>query len=208
MRLFLLGSGAGALVHQRRLLPLHASSILTSRGAVVFAGPSGCGKSTLAAAFRQNGFGTLADDLCVIDATQDAALLPGTTGILMWADALLKLGISETGLRPVRPGLRKYFLPNGGGSLFKPVPLHAIYIMQTARTNVTQISPITGFKKFEELTTNTFRKSYVELMGLAESHFKQVSRVAAVTAMKRLVRPRDGFRIDDLVDLLAEDFKK
>ena len=53
IRLFLFGSAFGALLHQRGILPLHGSAIVTSRGAVVFAGVSGSGKSALACAFHR-----------------------------------------------------------------------------------------------------------------------------------------------------------
>ena len=45
--LLLFGSAFGALLHQRKLLVVHASAIATTRGAVLFTGASGYGKSTL-----------------------------------------------------------------------------------------------------------------------------------------------------------------
>src|SRR5437588_5282775 len=45
IRVFLLGSVFGALLHQRGILPLHASAIETFLGAIAFAGPIGIGKS-------------------------------------------------------------------------------------------------------------------------------------------------------------------
>src|SRR5436190_1616842 len=43
VEIFLLGPAWASLCHQRRLLPLHASAILTDRGIVAFAGHSGAG---------------------------------------------------------------------------------------------------------------------------------------------------------------------
>ena len=50
VRVFLLGSCIGALLHQRGILVLHAGAIHTDKGAVLFTGPWGIGKSTLLAA--------------------------------------------------------------------------------------------------------------------------------------------------------------
>ncbi|MDX8394562.1 MAG: hypothetical protein R8K21_08285, partial [Mariprofundales bacterium] len=55
IRLFLLGSCLGAILHQRGMLILHANAIRFDDGCVLFAGTSGQGKSTLAAAFHHRG---------------------------------------------------------------------------------------------------------------------------------------------------------
>ncbi len=47
IRVFLLGSVFGALLHQRELLVLHASAIGTDAGAVLFTGPSGIGRCSV-----------------------------------------------------------------------------------------------------------------------------------------------------------------
>lgn len=208
VRLFLLGSCVGALLHQRHALPLHASSITTPTGAVVFAGPSGGGKSTLAAAFSRRGFPILADDVSVIDASGAPQVMPGTISLKLWCDALLALGLPDGNLRRVRAGLKKYFLPIPDGMSAKAVRLHSIYILQIANVARATVSPVSGLAKIRAFTANTFRKNFIDPMGLAESYFEQVGRVAALARMKCVVRPRDGFRIDDLVDLLIDDFDK
>ena len=49
IEIFLFGSVWAALCHQRGILPLHASAIVTGGGITAFAGHSGAGKSTTAA---------------------------------------------------------------------------------------------------------------------------------------------------------------
>jgi hypothetical protein len=56
VRLWLLGSTLGFLLHQRRILPLHASAIRTDKGAVLFTGFSGAGKSTMLGAMVKRGY--------------------------------------------------------------------------------------------------------------------------------------------------------
>ena len=63
IRVFLLGSVMGALLHQREIFPIHGSTINTSNGAVIISGRSCAGKSTLAAAFQNAGFEVIADDV-------------------------------------------------------------------------------------------------------------------------------------------------
>src|SRR3954464_14861332 len=59
LRLFLLGSAFGALLHRRGPLPLHANAIDLGRRAVAFSGHSGAGKSTIAAWFHDRGYPVL-----------------------------------------------------------------------------------------------------------------------------------------------------
>ncbi|MBV9064041.1 MAG: hypothetical protein JOY77_14110, partial [Alphaproteobacteria bacterium] len=66
LRLFLLGSAFGVLLHQRGMLPLHANAVEIGGRAVAFMGASGSGKSTLAAWFHDRGYKVLADDVCAI----------------------------------------------------------------------------------------------------------------------------------------------
>jgi hypothetical protein len=61
LRLFLLGSAFGALLHQRGLLPLHANAVQIDGKAVAFMGASGAGKSTLAAWFYDQGYRIIAE---------------------------------------------------------------------------------------------------------------------------------------------------
>src|SRR4030067_3268450 len=66
VRLYLLGTCLGVLLHQRGILALHASAIETAAVAVLFSGPSGVGKSTLMDAFLKRAYCMLADDETVI----------------------------------------------------------------------------------------------------------------------------------------------
>ena len=80
VRLFLLGSAMGALLHQRGVWPLHGSAVAIQHGAVLFVGAKGSGKSTLAGAFHQRGFQVLSDDVCAVTVGDDG-MLPGVAGL-------------------------------------------------------------------------------------------------------------------------------
>ena len=90
VRLYLLGSAFGAVLHQRGLLPLHANAVEIDGKAVAFMGASGEGKSTLAAWFHDQGYRVIADDVCVVrngDVERPYAL-PGVARLRLWQDAL------------------------------------------------------------------------------------------------------------------------
>ena len=67
VRIWLLGTVAAALLHQRGYLAIHANAVRLPGGeAAAFAGESGAGKSTLAAWMEAAGHEVLTDDLCAI----------------------------------------------------------------------------------------------------------------------------------------------
>ena len=66
VRLYLLGSAMGILLHQKGLLPLHANAIEIDGRAAAFMGETGAGKSTLAAWLHDAGHRVIADDVCVL----------------------------------------------------------------------------------------------------------------------------------------------
>ena len=100
VRVFLLGSAFGVLLHQRGLLPLHANAIEIDGAAVAFMGPSGAGKSTLAAWFHDRGFRVIADDVCAVshDFEGRPQAAPGLPRLRLWAEALELMGRSSHGL--------------------------------------------------------------------------------------------------------------
>src|SRR4051812_25201168 len=94
VRLYLLGSAFGALLHQRGLLPLHANAIEVEGKAVAFMGASGSGKSTLAAWFHDRAHRIVADDVCVLrfDELGGAMAQPGLPRLRLWDEALEATG--------------------------------------------------------------------------------------------------------------------
>ena len=205
VRLFLLSTGLGALLQQRRVPVLHGSAIVTQRGAVVFAGRSGAGKSTLAAAFHRRGYSVLTDELSALRMAGEISILPGPSSLMVWRDVLKKLAIDPATLVPVRPELQKYFLPLGGAYKGQPAPLMKIYIIETSNGDTCSLQPIRGFEKFKALAANLYRPGLALTMGLEGEFSSQVSQLASQTEVIRVIRPRHYFRLDELTDLLERD---
>ena len=94
VRLYLLGSAFAALLHQRGLVPLHASAIALKQGCVVFLGGSGVGKSTLATMLAVRGFRLMSDDVVVARRGEDGTIFaaPSSPTIKLWPEAVQHLG--------------------------------------------------------------------------------------------------------------------
>ncbi|MEO9212204.1 MAG: hypothetical protein ABI242_03530, partial [Caulobacteraceae bacterium] len=133
LRLHILGSGMGALCHQRGLLALHAAALAGSGGAVAFVGGSGAGKSTLAALVDGRGGVVLCDDLCVIGF--DAAgpvTWPGVARIKLWPDAAALLGLDPATLTRISPAADKLAAPIHGLAGVAARPLGRVYVLDEA----------------------------------------------------------------------------
>jgi hypothetical protein len=207
VRLFLSGSVFGALLHQRKVLTLHASAVVTRTGAVLFAGPSGCGKSTVACALHQRGYPVLADELCAIDTQGAPHVFCSAPALLLWADGLRSLGLDGSQLRPVRPQLAKLVLPLGDGFVIEPVPLRAIYIIEVANAGISAPKPVKGMEKIEMLARNAYRPHFVAQMALEGSLLQPLAAVARTVPVARVDRPRGRFPVSELVDLLERDLE-
>jgi hypothetical protein len=210
LRELLLCSPMGALLHQRGLLPLHASAIATPHGAVVFMAHSGQGKSTLAAHFRQRGFKILADDVAVVsfDAAGRPQVAPGYPQFKLWPDSVAELGHATTGLRRFRTKMEKFLLAFPDGFQSEPLPIARLYVVE-GRNDLEGVTTeaLSLPQKLRYLLTHTYRAQYVPGLGREQAHFQMLSRLAAVTPAKRVSRPADGrFRLERLAEVIAADF--
>lgn len=195
-RAFLLASGLGALVHQRGLLPLHASVIEVNDGCVAFVGHAGAGKSTLAAELMTRGYRMVSDDVAVIDNAAVAELplmvQPGVPASRLWGDAVARLGLSPENLVRVSPETEKYLVPWPGSFCPEPRELRAIVVLGDTGPGPNR-EWISGAAAFATVLSHVYRYPYVQPMGRAAQVFTAVAAVAArvpVVALGTTTGPR------------------
>lgn len=207
--LFLMGSAMGALLHQRNILPLHGSSVEVDCEGVIFVGPSSIGKSTIAGGFHKRGYPLLSDDICAVTAKNGLVphIIPGFPRLKLWADALKKLEKDRKGLNRVRldQDFEKYFLPFDN-ACDRPTPVRSVFILETTNTDEFEIVPLKGGDKIDPIINNTYRPRFLEGLGGKKEHFKQCAAVAARAAVIRITRPKKGFRLDELMDLVKRNW--
>ena len=204
IRVYLLGSAIGALLFQRGLLLIHGNAIEVNGACAICVGDSGAGKSTLAAAFLQNGYRLLADD--VVPVTADGLATPGFPRIKLWGDAARQLGIETAGLRRIMPDMDKYNVPLGERYCDTPLPIKWLYVLESVNEDFNCI-PYEGMARFEPLHENTYRVHFLEAMALKPQHLQQVSKLAGNIRMAKIQRPQSGFRINELVQFILDDIR-
>jgi hypothetical protein len=207
VRLFLLGSAFGALLHQRGLLPMHGSSLIFNDRAIIFSGVSGAGKSTLAAGFLKRNYKLLSDDISVVslDENKKPWVFPGYPHMKLWADSLEKLGMNPLHLSRVRPQLNKHNLPVNNSFVLDSILLSGIYILQTKNTSGILLEPLKGIEKFNALKNNTYRLNFIQGLGNNESHFTHLSALAQHCFVTRITRPSKGFSLEELLATIEKE---
>lgn len=202
VRLFLFGSAFGALLHQRGLLPLHATAVEIAGSAFAFMGHSGAGKSTLAAWFHDNGQRILADDVCVVrfDAEGRPIACPGLPHLRLWPDAMHFTGRRADDFRRSYVGadgeLEKFDIPIGGGEALRPeAPVAAIYLLQ--RGSRFAIEQLTGVAAAQAVFENTYRGSFLSAASARHSHWQSALRLVQTTDVFAATREWSLDRLPD-----------
>jgi hypothetical protein len=170
---YLLGSILGAVLYMRGLIPLHASAILTDKGAVLFAGASGAGKSTLAHALQQRGYPALADDVAPVR-TIDAqpCLYPGYAEFKLWQESLNFTQMDGKNLPRVRDSFEKYYVDFLRKPEAKPYRICKIYHLSVHNDDQLLTLVKTGSTDRLRIVKNcVYRPSYAKGLKKEADHF-------------------------------------
>lgn len=210
IRVFLLGSAMGALLHQRQIITLHASAVLAGNGkSILISGLSGAGKSSLAATMAVRGMKLISDDISAID-KQDGTyrIYKGITRLKLWKDVLSDLKIKHTPGDAVRLGLEKYFIsddwPAGPGSF----PIDTVIILQTKNSPGFEYEEITGAEKMVVLNRQTYRKVFLTALETKDVMMQKVVELANNIRVVRVRRPLSPIQLNGLADFIQQEVLK
>ena len=205
VRIFLLGSVLGALLHARQMLVLHASVIQTERGAVAFMGRSGAGKSTLLGAFLQRGYAMLADDKAGIILDEEGApqVMPGLPLIRLTEDAVKELRYPVHGCER-RESLEKYVVPVPQFCA-KPLPLGVAYSLGVHNRADIRLEQLQTLDRFQVLNGHTYRRRFLHQAEQRLAHFRILGAVSNQARVARVLRPDYPCLVEQLASLIEED---
>lgn len=211
LRLFLLGSAFGALLHQRGLMPLHANAILVNGRVVAFCGHSGAGKSTIAAWFHDRGYSIFADDVCVIGLGPDGRprAYPGIPRIRLWREALEASGRHADNYPRSFDHLDKYDVPTRAGWPQEPLPLDRIYLLgKSAEGDAGGRFRLNGVEAVDAIISNTYRGGYLKTIGRTGDHLMTCIKLTRAIPVFRADRLWGFNRFDEQAALLEAHMLK
>lgn len=209
LRLFILGSGIGVLLHQQNKLVLHASAVAVNGGAVAFIGDKGWGKSTTAAAMMSKGYPLITDDLLVIENVpeSDAAwVLPGYPQVKLWPDVFESLGYEAENFPRSRPELEKRSHSFEIAFIDHPVPLKSIYLLGAGEELAAVPLPgqVALMQLIRHLYVSRFGTFFLNTVGGA-AFFEKCADLSRIVPMRLLRRPFDLSQLSSLVNLIEDD---
>jgi hypothetical protein len=178
----LTGSMQAVLWHQRGLLPLHANAVVVGGRAVVLAGRPAIGKSALAATLCRDGYASLADDVCVIDAGAEAdtaRVLPGIAVFRLWRDMLDDFGVGVDGLRPALSGKEKFFFPPPV-ECQEPRPLAAVVVLGGRSRGAATIERLRGRAAIGVLREFVHMRRPAQALGRDSEVFATLTRLVQI----------------------------
>ncbi|RDB04328.1 hypothetical protein [Runella aurantiaca] len=198
LELYLNGSVYGAVLHQRKNLPLHGSCFSFQGIGVMICGESGVGKSSLTAAFCLEGADFLTDDITPILIKEGKPYIWAISDrIKLWSDSLMQLKQKEEELSRIMPEWGKFYFPmeSERGEL---VVLDHVFILQIHDKPTVEIQEVEGIEKFIALRNEIYRKEFLQGMPESEaSYLKKLITISQTVKITKIYRPT-GISIEQL----------
>ena len=200
------GSAFTALLQQRGLLTMHASSICTDHGAVLFLGRSGVGKSTHAAALASRGFNIIADDVTPVRIMSQGRLqaIPSYPSLRLLGDAFTHLGLSIDNLKLAQEGGDKYLLPIKG-FIPKPITVHSAYELSAQNNRHLAFSQVKPSKAFHILHRHTHRSRLISVLN-PETHFLTLTEFSKNVPVIQIKQPEGRIPPNELAKHIENHF--
>lgn len=211
VRLFMLSNAMAAILHQRNMIPLHASAVHYEDGVVLFCGRSGAGKSTTATALQKQGYKIFSDDVCVLkEIDGQLMVLPSYPMMKLWEDSFAKVGMEMAGEEDkIRPHLPKYARWYHSEFGIDPMPVKQIFIIDPSnQAEEVSIKKAGHLEAFQELQKNTYRPVQTSTMKKRDIHFMMISKLAGVAPVAKITRPQQGNSVEALASYIQAVLKR
>jgi hypothetical protein len=208
LRLFALGSGVGAILHQRGMLPLHASAVAHEGGCIAFVGDSGQGKSTMASLLACRGHEIVSDDVLVMSLSEaDPATVLGTPGIpvfKLWPESAARSGFEESQAAFESENHRKYRIAAPAAFTSRALPITRMYALQWLypRDAEPEIERIGGLAGVTTLRRNIYRNSLLSELGREPAFFDLAQRLLKQAQLYEFRRGMSFDTIEHQLDVI------
>ncbi|WP_409290507.1 aldolase [Peribacillus sp. SCS-37] len=207
VRLYILGTCMGAILLQKKILPLHGSAIAIDGKAYGIIGNSGAGKSTLASALLSLGHDFLSDDIIAISLSENDGhpeVIPAYPQQKLWSESLENFGKEAGSYRSIYGRETKYNVPVENRFHSEPLPLAGVFELIAEDNQDNTIITIRHLKRFFTFYYHTFRNFLIPSLNLMEWHFHMCSKLISSIPIYQVRRASNGFTALQLAELILE----
>lgn len=186
-----------ALLFQRGVLAFHAAAVTRGQGAIMIAGDSGAGKSTLLAELLRRGWMMLADEVSVVDVSASGQPVVYSTerSYVLWPDAAEHFGITAS-----QPCTGTAQQPH----MAEAQPLRQFCWLQVSYRNEVEREDIGGSKRFRTLNRALYTAHIADALLDRAQYLRKAMAITQTTDMQTVLRPRTGWTVRKVADLLEE----
>jgi len=206
LRLGIVGPLLGVILIQRGKFVLHASSVAIDGSAAAFFGPSGRGKSTLTAALTSAGHPLIADDMTVIDMTDERPFVqPGFPRVKLWPDSATALDHDVDTLPLIHPDVVKRSLQMTARFQSERLPLTRCYLLEDgAEESVSELAPTQAILS---LIGSTYQSFWLHETGASGPNLLHCGALARSGVVRKLQRRRTYDALPDVIRFIEEDVR-
>jgi len=207
MKTYLMCSCLGFIMLQKEKVAIHGGVIAFDDRAVILTGDRGAGKSTLTTALRLKGYPFISDDVAATSLNNGIVISPGFPYQKLCEDAMDNMGIDKDICTSFKGDSKiKYLVPAHDSFLDRDVRLSAICELTIGDVLEVEIEELKGKEKLTKIISNIYRGEYIEsLGGMTLKYFKQCIDIAKYIKFYRIIRPREGFTVEDQIKLIERD---
>lgn len=200
---FTLGSAMGIALILKGRIPIHGGTVSHHGKALIVTGDSGAGKSTISTALRFAGMGFVADDVSVLDRSEDGIWMvqPAYPQAKLCRDAALHFGYDLEKLIYIDEQRDKFAIRLKDNYETEAIQLGAFVELQLGEETQEEdliVKEVTGHEKLFCLRNNIYRGFVYELIGMKPTIMKQCLEVLTQVPIYRIIR-KPGVNTEDKI---------
>lgn len=209
LRLLILTSVLGCIFIQRKMIPVHGSSVILDDECIIIAGRSGAGKSTLASAFIEKGYYFLADDVSVLTQDENGHIYvqPAYPYRKLHEDSIKCYDYDVEGFERIEYEEDKYLIPLHSRFLNSSKRLKALFEIVPADIENVHIEKVKGIEKLKIMMNNLYRGKLQFFFNSKVYYFKNIGEIASKIDIYRIMRPKEKFTCYEQLELILKELE-
>lgn len=207
--LFILGSAFGFLMHQKKVFPLHGSTVDLGSCCITLVGHSGAGKSSLASGFVERGYKLLTDDVSRIECIDDIYYVyPSYPSQKIWEDGIVQFSMSHDPNHRVLNHLNKFHIRSLERFSDNLKPLVGIYEILPTNVDVPILEQLEKSSAINALITHSYLQEIISRKADLVEHLHFCLSLCCSVPVFKLLRPIEGFTVKSQVEAIELQFFK